>query len=298
MSLFVNHTLLSSLSFLPHLLSEENCSRLYSCSIMTYESPAAGWYEWNLANGPGLWPLSILSSLKAQSKHMPERPRAGTWQSNDDTHLHMGGVGRTQRSESPVCYDWTGFFWALRACLKEPVEVMKWRREIWMRRREKKLLKLRKEARESVGEWEREREKTDGTKGQLRFSKSALGEKSKRGKTRGGRRKERKKGTRDRKQNKSIASVVYLLDWQFWVWRAAESPVSPDDPSRSSGRTDVPWSPSQCLLLHQDAWLGALSGACVSATTRWVKVGKKEKTYGNQGIRANKLCVCFCTYQQ
>lgn len=123
--------------------------------------------------------------------------------------------------------------------------------------------------------WEFECELTDGTKWQLQFPKSALGEtwRKRKEERRLARKKEkikeRRKRKMDRKKTKSIESVVHLFNWQFWVWRAAESPVSPDGPSQSSGRTDVPWSLSLRPLLHQDAWLGALSGA-------WVRVKKKK----------------------
>lgn len=33
--------------------------------------------------------------------HWPAGPQTGVWQANDDTHLHMGGEGRTSRSEGP-----------------------------------------------------------------------------------------------------------------------------------------------------------------------------------------------------
>lgn len=127
------------------------------------------------------------------------------------------------------------------------------------------------------GAWEFEIEKEDGTKWQLQFLKSALGEtERKRGelerrlarqKEKIKERQKKRKGKKDR-TNKSIESVVHLFNWQFWVGRVAESPVSPNGPSQSSGRTDVPWSLSLRPLPHQDAWLGALSGA-------WVRVKKK-----------------------
>lgn len=62
--------------------------------------------------------------------------QTGVWQANDDIHLHMGGVGRTPRSEGPVYYDWSVCSRALKARLWEPAEVMKERKERGLRERE------------------------------------------------------------------------------------------------------------------------------------------------------------------